>query len=258
MWRDLCFFICDPSRNIRNRDQHPKLTSPAPPPFFDHPISIPDRHKETPRTFQTPPARPKTKIVPRPSVRLPASSIRPQKLLRQYGIDPGLMWDSVPAEALGPGTGTQEAGAQPKDLRYFPSAGGTPPPPPATTAAAAAPPWGGHKSSAPPAVDGLGIVVVAGEGGDGGNGGGFGPGGLSAVARVCGACGKAFSSEAFLSKHMDRRHPDLVRRRQHDQEQETSTGRDGGGTNHSLSQFTPPKKFLKIVGSRVALWDFHR
>lgn len=31
------------------------------------------------------------------------------------------------------------------------------------------------------------------------------------MARVCGACGKAFSSEQFLRKHMDRRHPDLLR-----------------------------------------------
>ena len=41
------------------------------------------------------------------------------------------------------------------------------------------------------------------------------------MARVCGACGKAFSSEFFLGKHMDRRHPGLLQRqRYHEKETE--------------------------------------
>lgn len=40
------------------------------------------------------------------------------------------------------------------------------------------------------------------------------------MARVCKACGKAFSSEFFLSKHMDRRHPDLVQKQEQEKGQE--------------------------------------
>ncbi|CAM9507729.1 unnamed protein product [Ectocarpus fasciculatus] len=122
-----------------------------------------------------------------------------QSVLRQYGIDPRAIWESLPAEVAG-GRGCSGPGAQPKDPQHSLPATGTPS-------------CGNHKPSAPPhPVEDSGVA----QGGHGCGAGASGGGGTSAsgtpVARVCGACGKAFSSEQFLRKHMDRRHPDLVRR----------------------------------------------
>ncbi|CBN80168.1 C2H2 zinc finger protein [Ectocarpus siliculosus] len=120
-----------------------------------------------------------------------------QSVLRQYGIDPRAIWESLPAEVAGAG-GCSGPGAQPKDPRScLPAAG--------------MPSCGSHKPSAPPPpVEDSGVAQGGHNCGAAVSGGGASTSGTP-VARVCGACGKAFSSEQFLRKHMDRRHPDLVR-----------------------------------------------
>lgn len=73
------------------------------------------------------------------------------------------------------------------------------------------PSCGSHKPSAPPPpVEDSGVAQGGHNCGAAASRGGTSASGTP-VARVCGACGKAFSSEHFLRKHMDRRHPDLVR-----------------------------------------------
>ncbi|CAM9893698.1 unnamed protein product [Ectocarpus sp. 4 AP-2014] len=121
-----------------------------------------------------------------------------QSVLRQYGIDPRAIWESLPAEVAGAG-GCSGPGAQPKNLRScLPAAG--------------MPSCGSHKPSAPlPPMEDSGVAQGGHNcGAAASNGGGTWASGTP-VARVCGACGKAFSSEQFLRKHMDRRHPDRVR-----------------------------------------------